>query len=287
MNITVITIGVLAVCLLIESIYVSWKNIKVFDLHDTLANIILGIIYGAFGVGFAIAIYNLYEFLYQFRIFDLNLSVITIAALVLLDDFINYVSHRVLHENRFFWAVHEVHHSSENFNFTTGIRLTVATNLTIWPFWTILPILGFKTEWIIIVGSVSHLYGILTHTRLIGKLGFLENFLVTPSHHRVHHGKNIEYLDRNYGVIFIFWDKMFNSFEEEKAEVEYGILHPEKSKNPIRILFNPWINLAKQVASVPGWKNRFLTLWHSPGWSHDGSSQTAKEMQAEFNRKSS
>lgn len=277
--VTLLTIIAFTLALLLEGLYSYRKKIRLFDVQDTLANIFLGLLFVSLGFTVTIGIYYLYEYLYQYRLFNIQLSAFAIVVLILLDDLINYVSHRILHENRFFWAVHEVHHSSENFNFTTGIRLTIATSLTIWPFWIILPILGFKTEWILLVASFSHLYGLLVHTRSIDRLGILEKVLVTPSHHRVHHGKNIEYLDRNYGVIFIFWDKLFNTFAEEKAPVEYGILHPEKSKNPIRILINPWINLVLQIYHVNGWKNRLRYLWHSPGWSHDGSSQTAKQMQ--------
>lgn len=277
--VTQISIVVLALLIGFEFFYVAHKKLHYFDTHDALANITLGLIFGVLSVFFAMGIYRLYEYLYQFRFFTLPLTFWTIALLVLLDDFINYVAHRVLHENRFFWAVHEVHHSSEHFNFTTAIRLTIMTSLTIWPFWIVLPFLGFKTEWVVLVASFSHFYGIIVHTQTVGKLGFLEKIFVTPSHHRVHHGKNVKYLDRNYGVIFIFWDKLFNSFEEESEKVEYGILHPEKSKNPMRILTNPWKNLYLQIKAVPGWKNRLRTLWHSPGWSHDGSSLTAKQMQ--------
>ena len=262
-----------------ELTYVNHKKLNFFDRSDIIANIVLGIVFGVLSLLFAVAIYKLYNYLYQFRFFTLSFSWWTIAILVLLDDFINYVAHRVLHENRFFWAVHEVHHSSEQFNLTTGIRLTIMTSLTIWPFWIILPFLGFKTEWVASVAAFSHLYGFIVHTQTIGKLGLLENIFVTPSHHRVHHGKNVDYMDRNYGVIFIFWDKLFNSFEVETEKVEYGILHPEKSKNPLRILTNPWLNLFRQLKSIPDWNNRLLTLWHSPGWSHDGSSLTAAQMQ--------
>ena len=279
--INLLTLVVLVTFFAAELLYVSRKKLDFFNRHDAFANIVLGIIFGSLSVLFAIAIYSLYDYLYQFRFFTLPFTWWVIAILVLLDDFINYVAHRVLHENRFFWAVHEVHHSSEHFNLTTGIRLTIMTSLTIWPFWIILPFLGFKTEWVVAVAAFSHLYGFIVHTQTVGKLGFLEKILVTPSHHRVHHGKNIEYMDRNYSVIFIFWDKLFNSFEVEKEKVEYGILHPEKSKNPLRVLTNPWVNLYRQVKSVPGWKNRLLTLWHAPGWSHDGSTQTAAEMQSQ------
>jgi sterol desaturase/sphingolipid hydroxylase (fatty acid hydroxylase superfamily) len=277
---SILSVAVLAVLLIAEFLYVAHKKLNFFNTHDALANMILGLVFGLLSLAFAVGIYKLYDFLYQFRFFTLPYSIWIIALLVLLDDFINYVAHRVLHENRFFWAVHEVHHSSEHFNITTAIRLTIMTSLTIWPFWIVLPFLGFKTEWVVLVGGFSHMYGIIVHTQTVNRLGFLEKFLVTPSHHRVHHGKNIEYLDRNYGVIFIFWDKLFNSFEEEKAPVEYGILHPEKSKNPFRILTNPWVNLYRQIKSVPGWNNKIRTLWHSPGWSHDGSSETAAQMQA-------
>ena len=277
--ISIASVGVLVIVLIIEFLYVANKKLNFFDKQDAFANIVLGMAFGIFSVFFAIGIYKLYDYLYEYRFFTLTFSITVILLLVFIDDFINYVAHRVLHENRFFWAVHEVHHSSEHFNITTGIRLTLMTSLTIWPFWIFLPFLGFKTEWVTLVGSFSHLYGLIVHTRTIDRLGFLEKFLVTPSHHRVHHGKNVEYLDRNYGIIFIFWDKMFGSFEEEKAEVQYGILHPEKSKNPLHILINPWINLYKQICAIPGWQNKVRTIWHSPGWSHDGSSQTAAEMQ--------
>lgn len=277
--ISILSVLILAVLLFFELYYVKRHKLDFFDKQDAWANITLGFVFSALSLIFAYFIYQLYDFLYQFRFVTLSLSVWTIATLVILDDLVNYISHRILHENRFFWAVHEVHHSSEHFNFTTAIRLTIMTSLTIWPFWILFPFLGFKTEWMALVAAFSHLYGGILHTQTVGRLGFLEKFMATPSHHRVHHGKNTRYLDRNYGVIFIVWDKLFGTFEEESEKVQYGILHPEKSKNPFWILVNPWINLYKQIKSLPNWKIRLQTLWHSPGWSHDGSSLTAEQMQ--------
>lgn len=240
--VNLLTISIFTLAFALETLYSIKKKKNLFDHRDSLANILLGLLYTLFAVFFTIFIYYIYEFLYQYRIFNLELSVWSILALVILDDLIDYVAHRLQHENRFFWASHETHHSSEYYNFTTGIRLSIASPLVIWPFWTILPLLGFKTSWIMLVGALGYIYGILVHTQTIKTLGFLEKILVTPSHHRVHHGKNDEYVNRNYGVVFIFWDRFFKTFTPENAPVEYGTLHIEKSKSPLKLTINPWIN---------------------------------------------
>lgn len=273
---------ILAVLLVLELAWCARARLRVHDPADSFSNIANGLIYAAFGAFFFPLIFVLYTWIHEYRLWDLPRAWWMFGVLMLADDFINYWVHRLLHENRFWWAIHEPHHSSEEFNFTTGIRLTVVTALTIWPFWAILPFLGFPPEWVLIQNTISHLYGLFTHTRVIPKLGPLEWVLVTPSHHRVHHGRNIPYLDRNYGIMFIFWDRLFGSFEAEDPvgePVRYGVLHPVPTKNPLLVQLHPWRALARELAETPGWYDRACVLLNPPGWRPGGKGLTARQMQ--------
>jgi alkylglycerol monooxygenase len=148
------------------------------------------------------------------------------------------------------WAAHEAHHSSLRYNLSTALRLSWTTPLTGLPFWWVLPLLGFHPTWIVIVHGVSLAYQFLLHTQLIGKLGPLEWVLNTPSHHRVHHGCDPEYLDKNFGGIFILWDRMFGTFAEERHEPTYGLVGAKRS-GPLDVAFGAWRDLWIRSRRVP------------------------------------
>jgi len=199
-----------------------------------------------------------------------------------------YWLHRVDHYCRLFWAVHVTHHSSEEFNLTIGFRSSVFQPLYRFLWFIPLPFLGFKPEDIMLVYAITQIYGILIHTRFIGKLGPLEWILSTPSHHRVHHGSNTRYLDKNMGMVLIIWDRMFGTFqvEEENDPVKFGLTtNLVQPYHPIKTIFHEWINIGQDLSKPVGMKAKFMYLFGPPGWSHDGSRKTSSQLRAELQKK--
>ncbi len=185
---------------------------------------------------------------------------------ILLSDFAFYWYHRAGHEIRLFWAVHNVHHSSTFYNFSTSVRLSWLEGLLRWPFWIILPLAGFSAEISMVAYMLVRLYQVLLHTEAVKKLGFLELILSTPSHHRVHHGRNPQYLDKNYGGITILWDRLFGSFAEEQEAVDYGLVKQLKSSNIIWINAHEFAKLYSDLGSTINWRHRLRFLLGKPGW---------------------
>jgi sterol desaturase/sphingolipid hydroxylase (fatty acid hydroxylase superfamily) len=240
-----------------------------FSFQDVGINFATGLIDRFFtgllwtGVMYA-AFYFLYHHLTPLRI---DMSQIWAWPLaLLLSDFAYYWYHRAGHEVRFFWAIHNVHHSSEHYNFSTSVRLSWLEGLFRWPFWSILPLVGYTPEVTLIAYLAVRLYQVILHSEHIPKLGFLESFLSTPSHHRVHHGRNPQYLDKNYGGVTIIWDKLFGTFTPEQEAVDYGLTTPLASKNLVHINLHEFASLAKDVARAPRWQDRWNYLVKKPGW---------------------
>ena len=208
--------------------------------------------------------------------------------LIIAQDFLFYLLHLVDHYCRFFWAVHVTHHSSEEFNLTVGFRSSVFQPLYRFIYFIPLSLFGFSGKDIMFVYSATQIYGILIHTKYIGKLGFLEWIFSTPSHHRVHHESKIPYLDKNMGMLLIIWDRMFGTFaeEEEKEPVRYGLTENIKSHQPAHVVFHEWKSMFHDVAKTNSLKEKLKYLFAPPGWSHDGSKKTANQLRKEFyNRK--
>lgn len=190
------------------------------------------------------------------------------AWLILLfaDDFCYYWFHRVSHEVRLTWCAHENHHSSQFYNLSTALRQSWTTPFYSWIFYIPLAVVGFHPLMIFTMHAFSLLYQYWIHTETIGKLGIFENFMNTPSHHRVHHGSNEQYLDKNYGGFFIIYDRLFGTYEEEKAPVEYGMVTNISTYNPLKIASHAWISLTKDVMQARGWKDKLRYVYKPPGW---------------------
>jgi sterol desaturase/sphingolipid hydroxylase (fatty acid hydroxylase superfamily) len=210
-------------------------------------------------------------------------------TLLVLEDFIFYGIHFLEHHSRFFWAVHSTHHSSDTYNLTVGFRSSALQPLYRGFFFLPLALLGFHAADVYLMYSATQIWGILVHTKFIGKfqkgpLAWIEqNFLVTPSSHRVHHASNVRYLDRNMGMVFIFWDRLFGTYQEELPEepVKYGLTKSINLDRPDDILFNEWKSIWKD-ATQPGldWSTRLKYIFYPPGWSHDGRSMTSDQLRA-------
>ena len=186
-----------------------------------------------------------------------------LLCLVIL-DFVRYWAHRIAHEQRFWWSTHVVHHSSEYYNFSTSFRLSWTQNLKIIFFLPVV-LLGFNPFVFFIVHQVEVLYQFWIHTELIRKLPApIEYVFTTPSHHRVHHSVNEQYIDKNYGSTFIIWDRMFGTFEPEKEQAKYGITEPVNSYNPFYLVFHEWIDVFKDIWKAKSLKEAWKVLFGSP-----------------------
>jgi sterol desaturase/sphingolipid hydroxylase (fatty acid hydroxylase superfamily) len=193
-------------------------------------------------------------------------------------DFCFYWLHRVEHQCRIFWAVHVNHHSSEKYNFTVALRSSMLQPLYRYFFFLPCALLGFSAEHTMFMYAINQIYQFFLHTETVGKLGFLEAFMVTPSHHRVHHASNSNYLDRNMGQVLIIWDKMFGTFTKEVELPKYGLTKNLEKSDLLTVTFHEWKDIFADLSKSPDFKTRLKYLFAAPGWSHDGSKKSAKEL---------
>jgi len=205
----------------------------------------------------------------------------------ILDDFSYYWFHRMNHEVRLFWAAHIVHHSSDNYNLGTAIRngwftIVYKPLLYLW-----IVAIGFPYEMLVVCMGIEALWQFQLHTKYIPKLGFIEKFINTHTQHQVHHSRNIEYLDKNHGGYLNIFDKIFGTWKEldEEIDIEYGVIHPPNSYNPLTILTHEYANIWKDVKSAKNFKERLMYVFGPPGWSPDGSTLTVKQAQRLMKKK--
>jgi sterol desaturase/sphingolipid hydroxylase (fatty acid hydroxylase superfamily) len=227
------------------------------------------------------------NYFYQFKFITIHDQYAYWFVLLFAEDFMYYWLHRVDHYCRLFWAVHVTHHSSEEFNLTVGFRSSVFEPLYLFIYFIPLTFFGFKGIDIMFIYAATQIYGILIHTKTINKLGFLETFMSTPSHHRVHHGSNVKYLDKNMGMVFIIWDKLFGTFvkEDENEKVIYGLTDNIKTHHPVKMVFHEWRNIFKDLRKPSSLKAKFMYVFGAPGWSHDGSKKTVRQLREELEKK--
>jgi sterol desaturase/sphingolipid hydroxylase (fatty acid hydroxylase superfamily) len=259
---------------------------RYYSTKGILANIYLSALNFSLDVlirGVCLLVLN---YFYQFKFVEIRNPVAYWTVLLIAQDFMFYWLHRVDHYCRLFWAVHVTHHSSEEFNLTVGFRSSVFQPLYRFFYFIPLSLLGFKGIDIMFIYAATQIYGILIHTKTVGKLGFLEWFLSTPSHHRVHHASNVKYLDKNMGMVFIIWDRLFGTFEKEDEQepVVYGLTENIKTYHPVKLVFHEWINIWKDLRKPSSVRSRFMYIFGPPGWSHDGSKKTARQLREELKK---
>ncbi len=246
--------------------------------RESLLNFLLGAGYQTTELLFAgLIAFPVYAFAFHHRLMDIELSWATALLLWVLVDFFYYWFHRTSHRVRWFWAAHVTHHSSERMNFSTAMRQN-ATNIFNggWLFYVPLAFVGFNPVWIGVCYALSLVYQYFIHTTLVDKLHpAIEAIFNTPSHHRVHHGRNPEYIDQNYAGVFIVWDKMFGTFVEEKQDlpVEYGITRPVYSNSLIVNWCHEYADMFKAMAKHGPLTQRLKHLWKPPEWERDSSEQ--------------
>ena len=275
---TPVYITVIAVEIFVSGLYFR----KVYSVRGVLENVYLSTINMGLDVVIRGVALLVLDTAYQSAFINWSGGVLYWTALLIAEDFVYYWLHRVDHHCRLFWAMHVTHHSSEEFNLTVGFRSSVFQPLYRFIYFVPLAFLGFKGIDIFLMYSLTQLYGIVVHTQLIKKLGFLELFMVTPSHHRVHHASNILYLDRNLGMVFIIWDKLFGTFTPETEVVKYGLTKPIEKRNAVSVVFHEWKELLNDVRKAPSWKEKIVYVLAPPGWSHDGSRKTSNQLRRAF-----
>lgn len=197
---------------------------------------------------------------------DLGGGIAATAGALLAWDFIYYWNHRIQHESRWLWAIHVVHHSSEHYNLTTALRQPVADVFGMFVPYGLMAFLGFRPGVIENARALNLIYQFWIHTEAIGKLGAAEEVLNTPSHHRVHHGVQEEYLDKNHGGILIIWDRLFGTFQREGQRVRYGLTKNIESFNPLRIASHEYADIVRDVAASTSWRERIGHVFAHPGW---------------------
>ncbi len=197
---------------------------------------------------------------------DLGTGWAASAVAVLGWDAVYYWNHRLNHESRWLWAMHVVHHSSERYNLSTALRQPVAEGLTMTVPYGLLALAGVRPSAIENARALNLIYQFWIHTEAIQSIGWLEKVLNTPAHHRVHHGSNSRYLDRNHGSILIVWDKLFGTFEPEGERVVYGLTTNIATFDPVRIASHEWRDILRDVATAPTWRDRWSFLLRGPGW---------------------
>jgi sterol desaturase/sphingolipid hydroxylase (fatty acid hydroxylase superfamily) len=281
------TTPIYAIIILMEIALSSYHNRASYSVRDSANNFLLmllngglDLIYRSFYVMVLVACWN-------YRFTEITNPWIYWLTLLLAEDFIFYWLHRFDHQIRLFWAVHVTHHSSSKMNFTVGFRSSVFQPLYRFIYFIPLAFLGFKPMDIVFMYSATQIWGILIHTEFIRKMGWLEYILVTPSHHRVHHASNALYLDKNLGMFLILWDKWFGTFQQELPEeqyqpLRYGLTTPLKKETPDHIITHEWVAIGKDVFRKNiSWSQRLRYLFGPPGWSHDGSRKTSKQLRDE------
>lgn len=252
------------------------RGVVVFEVGDTISNVCAGVSERLFDFFWAIVLFFAYAAVFKHAaIFHVPRGVVPWIVCLFAYDFLYYWYHRLGHEVNAFWAIHILHHHSEHYNLTVASRQSGLQMVMKSFFFAPLAIVGFDPEIAFSVFAVAGAWGFFVHTRLIDRLGPLEHFMVTPSHHRVHHGKNERYLDKNYCGVFILWDKWFGTFVPETEPVRYGITKPFRSRNVYWASLHYWFELIARARAISGWSNRVSLFFRSPAWKAPGEAEVA------------
>jgi len=181
-------------------------------------------------------------------------------------DFCFYWAHRSLHRYNLLWGAHQPHHSSEDFNLSTALRKGAFQTAFDWPFYLPLALLGLPLPLFLVLLGAQLVYQFWIHSQHVGRLGMLEWFMVTPSNHRVHHGQNDRYIDKNHGGVFIVWDRLFGTFADETEAVRYGVTTPVRTFDPLRLQFSWWRLLWADAVATRSWWDKLRLWWMPTGW---------------------
>ncbi len=274
------------VLVLIEMLAVRFGAKGDYDWRDSFTSLTMGFGSTLAAVVFGATIVATYAAVGRHHLLTIPITWWSGILCFVVDDLLYYAFHRSAHRVRWFWASHVIHHSSQHYNLTTALRQT-------WTgFWSLsfafrLPLLlvGFDVRLVLFVAGINLIYQFWVHTEAVRRLPFgLEYVLNTPSHHRVHHGSNPRYLDRNYAGVFIVWDRLFGTFEAERDDepVRYGLVHNIATFNPLLTATHEWVAIARDLRAARTWRGRWMAVAGPPGWSESGTPTTADAIRADW-----
>ena len=288
LNPIVLSIPIFFILIGIELAVERLSHRKLYRLPDAIANLSCGITSQLSGLFMRVLAIGIYELVFaNFALFTLEKNWLYWLGLFLLTDFTYYWAHRMSHEINLFWGGHVVHHQSEEYNLSVALRQS--SFQVVWTFAFSLPIafLGFDTLDFALILALNTLYQFWIHTEAINKMGWFEYVFNTPSHHRVHHGRNPKYIDRNHAGSLIIWDKMFGTFQAEEERPTYGITKPINSWNALWANFSHYAEMGKDLKRIPNIGDKIKYLFKKPGWLPDylGGYRAAPEVDAQHYKK--
>ena len=256
--------------ILLELFYGRLKNKNTYRANDALSSMFMGALRStssALKIGLGGAVFFFLETYFSLPRWDSS-SILTWVIAFVAYDFFYYWFHRISHERQIFWASHVAHHQSEDYNLSTALRQTGTGFFLTWVFYIPLFIIGVPSYVFVSVASINLIYQFWVHTEHVPKLGWFELFFVSPSNHRVHHAQNEEYIDKNYGGVFIIWDRLFGTFKEEEDKVTciYGIRGPLKTFNPVWANFHIYVKMLKEIFHTKNLKDKFYVLVAPTRW---------------------
>lgn len=241
------------------------KRQDIFKYESSITNISIGIAERLLNLFISASFYSLFYYIYEhYALLNIPNTWYTWILLILATDLVWYWYHRLGHEVNLLWAAHIVHHQSEEFNLTVAARITVFQALIRNVFWCVLPWVGFHPSLVIFILLFHGVYSFFTHTQIVGKLGWLEYIFITPSLHGVHHASDEKYLDKNYGDVFVFWDKLFGTFQREEEKPKYGLTHPIKSYSFLWQHFHYYLEILEAVKRANTLKDKIRIAFGSP-----------------------
>ena len=264
-NPVLIAIPLFSALIALEAFIARRKDPDVYDRKDAWTNIALGL--GSVVSGALIGLATGYAYIYFYELAPFKFPVNAWWSWVLLffiDDFAYYWFHRASHELRFFWNFHVVHHSSKYYNLSVAVRQSWFGGLAHWMFYAPIMLLGFAPWMFATMHGFNLIYQFWIHTKFVRRLGGLEHVLNTPSHHRVHHGVNDDYLDKNYAGVLIIWDRLFGSFAKETVEPTYGIIKPLEGNNVLWINTHAWVEMFNEVRQRRSVGEKLRCIFGSP-----------------------
>ncbi|MEQ9518582.1 MAG: sterol desaturase family protein [Parvibaculum sp.] len=285
-NLTTITIAFYFIFIVVEAFAIRFFKARgELNAKDNLTCIFMGLTSSAANGAAAFITVGAMYWAVPHQFFSLPMTATVLVVCFIANDLRFYIHHRIAHRVRWGWAMHVVHHSSQHYNFSVALRQAWTKHFSGVLLLNVpLVLIGFDPLMVLFVGIVNSSYQFLLHTETIGKLPrWFEYIFNTPSHHRVHHANNPQYLDANYGGTLIIWDRMFGSFVEEDLADRpvYGLVKDIETFNPIKIAFHEyWGILQDQLQRGLTLKDRLLYVFAPPGWSHDGSRLTSESIKA-------
>jgi sterol desaturase/sphingolipid hydroxylase (fatty acid hydroxylase superfamily) len=246
--------------------YISYRqNHNLYDKKETIGSTLVGIGNVIINLILKVAMFTFVLWIYNMLPWRMYLNWWTFIPCYIIFDFCSYWSHRISHQQRFWWATHVVHHSAENYNLTISFRLSWVQHLKL-IFFLPVALIGFHPIIFFVVNQIAVLFQFWVHTEYIRKLHpAIEHILATPSNHRVHHGSQAKYINKNYGATFIFWDRLFGTYQKEEEQVQYGITtNIENKANPLTINFHEYVDMWRDIKGAKGLKRKLFFIFGDP-----------------------